>query len=256
MAHHYNPNKLKSFILEQINPKTILGLALIGLSIIIYIIYENTRAATNTAYLIPLGVVAFGIGFHFSISKIKALQSMKKILTFLVIGILGFAIISMTGWDQYILNSSYAMMLAKVMTNVSVFILNLFNIHATQNGNDIIFPSDSKISAVTVLPICAGIHLSAMFLAAFGLMLVDLGRKASKKKLAILFVLGAISIFFACVGRITFLSYVAYAFGIDALETDHMYAGAIIFLSLIGVFWWLSIRWILKKPQAQINRQI
>lgn len=236
--------------------KTVLGIALIALSVILYVIYENTRTpTTNTAYLIPLGVIAFGIGFHFSISKIKALQSMKKILTFLVIGILGFAIISMGGWDQYILNSSYALVLAKIMTKVSIFVLNLFSIHATQNGADIIFPPDSKIPVITVSPSCAGIHLSAMFLAAFSLMLIDLGHKASKKKLATLFVLGAISIFFASVMRIAFLAYVSYAFGINALETSHMYAGAIIFLSLIGVFWWLSLRWILKKPKVQIKHQ-
>ena len=106
-----------------------------------------------------------------------------------------------------------------------------------------------------MLPACAGLSESVIFLAAFGVMLIDIGRKASKKKLGVIFVLGTASIFLANMLRIAFLGYVAYAFGYDALETNHMYAGVIIFLSLIGLFWWLSLRWIMKKPQPQINNK-
>ncbi|GEM_PF-1004606 len=251
-----NQNKLKAFTVERIGLKTVFGLTLIALSFIIYLVYESTiTVSKNTEYLIPLGVVSFGFGFHLSLSKIKALQSIKKVLTFIVIGILVFWIVSVGGWDQYILNSRYAMMLAELTTKFTVLLLNFFGIHATQDGTSIIFPPGSKLPQVTVLPICAGLHVSAVFLAAFGLMLIDLGRKAPKKKLVTIFVLGATSIFLANMLRIAFLGYVAFAFGYDALKTDHTYAGTIIFLSLISLFWWLSLRWILKKPQAQINHQ-
>ncbi|HYL65693.1 MAG TPA: exosortase/archaeosortase family protein [Nitrosopumilaceae archaeon] len=247
---------MKSFTLERIGPKTVLGLALIALSFVIYLIFESTNTYhTNTEYFIPMGVASFGIGFHLALSKIKALQSIKKVLTFIVIGILAFGIFTWMGWEKYILDSSYAMTLAELTTNFAVSILNWSGIHATQSGHTIIFPPESKISQVDVLPACAGLHESAIFLAAFGLMIIDLSRKAPKKKLAIIFVLGSISVFFANMARIMFLIYVGYAFGYDALETDHLYAGTIMFLSLIGLLWWLSLRWILKKPQTQINHQ-
>ena len=228
---------MKSFTLERIGPKTILGLALLALSFVIYTIFQST----DKTYLIPIGAASFGIGFHLSLSKIKALQSIKKVLTFIVIGTLVFGIVLMDGWDKTILNSSYTWVLTGLITKFAVFLLNLFNIHATQSGTSIIFPPESKISQVDVLPACAGLLEYAIFVAAFGLMLIDLGRKASKKKLATVFVLGATSVFFANMVRILFLVYVGYTFGYNALETDHMYAGFMIFLSLIGVFWWLSI---------------
>lgn len=247
---------MKAFTVEKIGLKTVFGLTLIALSFVVYLVYEYTiTVSKNTEYLIPIGVVSFGFGFHLSLSKVKSLQSIKKVLTFIVIGILVFWIVTTQGWDQYILNSRYAMMLAEVTTTFTVLSLHLFGIHVIQDGTSIIYPPDSKLHQVNVLPVCAGLHESAIFLAAFGLMLIDLGRKASKKKLAIIFVIGATSIFFANMVRIAFLSYVAFAFGYDALKTDHMFAGAIIFLSLISLFWWLSLRWVLKKPQAQINRQ-
>jgi len=242
---------LKAFTVEKIGLKTILGLSLIVLSFVIYAIF----GATQKVYLIPIGVISFGIGFHLSLSKIKSLQSIKKVLTFIVIAVLGIGIFSTAGWDQYMLNSTYATMLAKMQTTSTVFLLNLFSIHATQDGTDIIFPHDSKIPQINILPACGGLHFFVIFLAAFALMLIDLGRKASKKKLAIIFVIGATSIFFANLMRLALLSYIAYAFGYDALETNHLYAGFLIFLSLIGVLWWLSLRWILKKPQTRINHQ-
>jgi len=242
---------LRTFTVEKIGLKTILGLSLIALSFVIYALFESTNTpTTKTEYLIPIGVISFGIGFHLSLSKIKSLQSIKKVLTFIVLGILVFWIFTVGGWDKYILESRYAMMFADITTKFTITILDFFGIHATQDGTSIIFPPDSKLHQVNVLPACAGLHLIAIFLAAFGLMLIDLGRKASKKKLVAIFLLGGTSIIFTNMLRIAFLGYVAYAFGYDALETNHMYAGAIIFLSLISLIWWFSLRWIMKKPQV------
>jgi exosortase/archaeosortase family protein len=232
---------------ELIGPKTILGLALIATSILLYVGFEFTYKT----YLVPLGVGTFIPGFYLSLSKVKALQPIKKVLTFVVIGILVFWIFSTAGWDKYIQSSPYAMALAQVTTKVTVAALNFFNIHATQVSNTIIFPPESKLHQVDVAPICAGLHLIALFIASFGLMLLDIGRKATKKQLATLFVIGVGGLFLANLMRVIFLAYVAYAYGGDALSTDHTFAGAIIFLSLIPLFWWFSLKWILKKPHVQ-----
>src|SRR5207245_2469857 len=247
----HKQNKLRSFTVEKIGLKTVLGLSLIVLSFVIYELFQITKIE----YFFPLGVASFVFGFHFSLSRIKALQSIKIVLTLMVIGVIVIWIFVAQGWDKDILESSYAMMFAKMTTKFSVLFLNFFGIHATQNGNIMIFSHDSKIPGVTVTPACSGLESSAVFLAAFVLMLIDLGRRAPKKKLATIFLLGVASIFFTNMLRIAFLGYVAYAFGYDTLQTDHTYSGPIIFLSLIGLFWWFSLRWIMKKPQAQINHQ-
>jgi exosortase/archaeosortase family protein len=242
---------LRALTVNRIGLKTSLGLTLIALSFIIYGLFQSTK----TEYFFPLGVASFVFGFHLVLSKVKAFQSIKKVLTVMVIAVSVILIFVIEGWDKAILNSSYAMMFAKVTTKFVVLFLNFFAIHATQYGDSIIFPSDSKIPQVVVTPACSGLESSAVFLAAFVLMLIDLGRKATKKKLVTIFVLGVTSIFFANMLRIAFLGYVAYAFGYDALSVDHTYSGPIIFLSLIGLFWWLSLRWIMKRPQAPINHQ-
>jgi exosortase/archaeosortase family protein len=247
----HNQNKLQAFTVNRIGLKTILGLSLIVASFIIYELFQSTK----TEYFFPFAVASFVFGFHFSLSKVKALQSVKQVLTVMAIAVAIILIFVIQGWDKVILDSSYAMMFAKVTTKFVALFLNLFGIHATQNGDSLIFPSDSKIPQVIVTPACSGLESSGVFLAAFVLMLIDLGRKASKKKLATILVLGVASIFFANMLRIAFLGYVAYAFGYDSLSVDHTYSGPIIFLSLIGVFWWLSLRWIVKKPQAAINQK-
>src|SRR5437899_350575 len=80
-----------------------------------------------------LGVASFVFGFHFSLSRIKALQSIKIVLTLMVIGVIVIWIFVAQGWDKDILESSYAMMFAKMTTKFSVLFLNFFGIHATQN---------------------------------------------------------------------------------------------------------------------------
>ena len=242
---------MKAFTVEKVGLKTIFGLTLIALSFVIYELFQITKIE----YFFPLGVASFVFGFHLSLSRIKALQSIKIVLTLMVIGVIAIWIFVAQGWDKDILESKYAMMFAKMTTKFSVLLLNFFGIPVTQNDNSMVFPPDSKIPQVIVTPACSGLESSGVFLGAFVLMLIDLGRKATKKKLAVIFLLGATSIFFANLLRIAFLGYVSYAFGYDTLQTDHSYSGPIIFLSLIGLFWWFSLRWIMKKPQAQINHQ-
>ena len=242
---------MKDFTVGRISLKTIVGIALIALSFIMYEIFQITQ----NGFIFPLAVAPFVIGFHLVLSKIRALQSIKRVLTLLVIGGLLISIFMIEGWNKDILDSRYAMEFAKTTTAFTVSFLNLLNIHATQDGNTIILPTGSKISALVVTPACSGLESSGVFIVAFVLMLIDLGYKAPKKKLVTLFVLGTVSILFANMLRIAFLGYVAYVYGYDTLITDHTYSGPIIFLSLIGLFWWLSLRWISKKPQSQISHQ-
>jgi len=115
----------------------------------------------------------------------------------------------------------------------------------------VIFPSDSKVPALIVLAGCSGAQSLVLFLAVFGMMLIDFRSKVSGKKLAGLFLIGITFIFFANLLRIPFLAYIAYAYGNDALNIAHIYSGTPFFMGATALFWILSMKIISNSKQAQ-----
>lgn len=197
----------------------------------------------------------FAAGIYLIQSKFKFLKQYRQLLTFMVVIGLILWIFSAEGWETSLyksLNQSpYVNTILRIEAKLTAHVLNAFGIHAIQNANYIIFPSDSKTQAIDISAGCAGLSSLAIFFAVFSMMLIDFSRKVSRKKMAGLLLIGITSILFANLFRFVLLSYVAYAFGNNVLETSHEYLGFVFFMGVIFLFWMLSIKLISNSKHAQ-----
>ena len=231
--------------------RIVLGLAFMATALLIHFLYEVKR----TALLAPLGIILFALGFYLSLSKIKFLKPFRSMLPFLIVAILAMWAFLTTGWDAYIVDSDYGILLTDLTIRLTVAVLNGAGINVVRDGGSLVFPSDSKVQSITIDARCSGAHSSIIFLVAFALMLVDVGRRASKRKLLVCFIIGGLGAYLAGMLRISLLGLIGHFFGYNALQVTHLYSGYLIFLALITAFWWLSLRWLLGKPaEAQSPR--
>jgi len=207
------------------NSKFVIGLILLVSCFCLYIIYESTKIVT----LIPVGLTIFPVAIYFMVSRLKFLKPYRQQLTFIAAAT--SVLLFLGGWDlamdRALDKSPYVVQVELVEAKFTVLILNALGIHATQGGHDILLPSDSSL---------------VLFLAIFGVMLIDFRRKVSSKKLIGLFLIGISSVLCANFLRIPLLAYVAYAFGNDTLNIVHPYAATPFFMGAIGLFWILATR--------------
>ena len=222
------------------NSKFVIGLILLVSCFCLYIIYESTKIVT----LIPVGLTIFPVAIYFMVSRLKFLKPYRQQLTFIAAAT--SVLLFLGGWDlamdRALDKSPYVVQVELVEAKFTVLILNALGIHATQGGHDILLPSDSKIQSITILAGCTGLQSLVLFLAIFGVMLIDFRRKVSSKKLIGLFLIGISSVLCANFLRIPLLAYVAYAFGNDTLNIVHPYAATPFFMGAIGLFWILATR--------------
>ena len=204
-------------------------------------------------FLPPIGIALFILGFYLSFSGTNFYTRFRGMILFLSFAVFMTWMAWDTGLHDDIVNSSYGNFLAGITVKFSVYILDTAGYHVSSAGNQIIFSGDSKVQSVDVLNACSGADTTILFLAAFVLMLADQGRKASVQKLVVCFVGGGVGTYLVSMMRVPLLGIIGYHYGYDTLETYHMYSGYLIFLGSIMAFWFLSLRWINKKPVSIVR---
>lgn len=229
----------------HLTPKKISGFSVMILAFYLYFQYQS--GGGTVPYVPPTGMALFVIGFYLGFSGTNFFKKFHGMILFITLAVFMSWIAWDTGLHDDIVNSQYGQILAGVTRAFTVHFLNGLGFHVSSVGDQIHFSGNSKINSLTIINACSGADTTILFLAAFALMLVDLGRKAKIQKLAICFVGGAIGTYFVSMVRIPLLGLVGYYYGYDAIETYHMYSGYLIFLSSVMIFWWLSLRWINKK---------
>jgi hypothetical protein len=135
--------------------RVVLGLAFIALAFVLYALYEVNRIAL----LAPLGVLLFALGFYLSLSKIKFLKPFRSMLPFLTVATLAMWAFLTTGWDAYLLDSGYGVLLTDLTIRLTVIVLNSLGIHAVRNEGLVFFPSGSQVQFMAVDARCSGPHL-------------------------------------------------------------------------------------------------
>ena len=153
------------------------------------------------------------------------------------------------GWTGYVYNSYFGQLLTSVTSQMSVAVLNFAGMKATLASNNIMLPVGSKVSAISVTSACSGAEGALVFLALAGVMAVDVGRRAPKKKLLALIILGAVGVTLGNMMRVPLLIEVAYYFGAGAMETFHLYSGAMIFLTFVSLFFFASLKSLSPRPK-------
>ena len=236
---------------SHLSTKTISGISLMLSAFVLYFLYQS--GGGKMLFLPPIGIGLFIFGFYLSFSGTNFYNKFRGLMLFMSLAVFMTWMAWDTGLHDDIVNSSYGSFLAGITVKFSVYLLNAMGYHVSSAGNQITFLGDSKVQSFDVLNACSGADTTILFLAAFVLMLADQGRKASVQKLAVCFVCGGVGTYLVSMMRVPLLGIVGYHYGYDTLETYHMYSGYLIFLVSIMAFWYLSLRWINRKPVSIVR---
>ena len=142
-------------------------------------------------------------------------------------------------------------------------ILSVLGIVNSATGAILTFEmADSTIGQVGIAATCAGIYSFGIFLSAFiAFVLSEYSRFT--RRIGILLVVGAIMTYLANLLRMTLIVLAGYYNGIGTLENPapftllwtHQYAGELIFISWVAVFWWIAFRYLASEPEMELKKE-
>jgi exosortase/archaeosortase family protein len=199
--------------------------------------------------LIPVGVASFTAGLYLLADSVRFLRPIKRAVPLIAAAVPAEWLFFTNGWTGYVYDSYFGQALTSFTSRMSVAVLNLGGMKATLASNVILLPPGSKVTVVSVTTACSGAEGALIFLALAGVMAVDVGRHAPKKRLLALIALGAVGVTLGNMLRVPLLLEVGYYFGVGAMETFHLYSGAIIFLTFVTLFFFASLK-SLSRPQS------
>ena len=226
------------------------GILLVVAAIISYLLFELTRMVI----LPPVGVVLFVVGYYFLLQEFELLERYKHVITPLAVGLILFAALLSAGLDKLVLETSLARAMIYPASYIPIWIINLFgagfevDILPTSEGGIIglvTFPASSKTTGALVNEACSGIHSFLIFMTTFTLVMLYLGWDAPKKKLGLSFCLGLIGSLTSNWVRLILVYVAGYYLGTERMLDVHNYAGLVVFLLWMAVFWNYSINYIL-----------
>ena len=218
------------------------GLVLAASSFVVFLVY--LAGGYGPLYLVPIGVLLFPAGFYLCVPFLEFLQPFKKTIPFFAAAILLIAFIPWNVWQNSVFGSVYGSLLMLLSRRLGVLMLNAAGIKAIEGaGSTIVLPAASKVAAVTVSQACGGVEEVLVFFAAFAFMFVDVGRKAPKKAMVLL-PAGFAGAYLVSLVRLDAVVVTGYLYGLNAMETAHLYLGILLYLAFISAFWYLSLKWI------------
>lgn len=228
----------RSDILRSINAEdaharwVLVGILLFGASIaLLYHVATSPSALAVGLFAFFFAVVASFALFFGKASKIPLM----------LVGLFGVAIAF-----PILLESAVSAPFSRVTAVLSVSTLRLFGMPITLSGVTVTLNSVMGYDILTKVDArCAGSDSLAIFLAVFGLMLID--RRPRANILIGLFVLGIIGTYLQNFVRLLLLFTAGYYYGSDALWTVHDYAGYVLFPLWFLIFSVIYLRYA-KQP--------
>ena len=219
----------------------VLGIACFASSIALYLLYSQIVVSIwpglASVAVFSLGVYVLRQEFY----RWRLLKPFARILPFIIVGAFVSIIIVGFGIQTQVAGSYYASILSFVSSRFAAFLFSLSGDKVQVTGDILYFPNGRALS---VGPLCSGAYSSILFGLLSLVMIADVGRNAPRGKLIVALIAGLLFANFANVLRITFLASVMYVFGLSTLDIVHQFAGYVIFLAFISVFWIVSLRWL------------
>ena len=224
------------------------GVALLVLSVYLYVFYQETEILS-----VGLASVAmFGAGSYLAVRDIHFLGQFARVLPFIAMGATVSLALVALNLQTYLDDSSYSALLALASARVTGALIAMSGVKVQVSGNLLDF-ADGRV--LSVGPLCSGAYSTVLFLLLSVVMVADVGRTAPKGRLAVAILVGALGANLANVLRITFLASVMYAYGVNALDVVHQFAGYAVFLGFMTAFWVLSLRWLASGGVSPDSRQ-
>lgn len=223
--------------------RKVLGLVAVGSSLVVFFFY----GFGGSFILGPLAIALFALGFRFGLYNVRLFRPFRDSFPFLLSAMVVAWIFNASNFQLLIASSPLGEAVDRVTVASSVSLLNVVGFRTFNIGDVLYFPNSSRVSAIAVGPVCSGVMALIVFAALYSCMVLDVGRKASKKKLLTLLALGVAATYLGSLIRVNLTILVALGFGLEMMQLIHLYLGYLIFLGFIAGFWYFSLAWI-KKP--------
>ena len=141
-------------------------------------------------------------------------------------------------------------------------ILSVLGVANTASGALLTFwMADGGKAEVGIAATCAGIYSFGIFLSAFiAFVLSEYSRFT--RRIGILLVVGSAMTYLANLLRMTLIVLAGYYNGVGAgdnpapftLLWTHEYAGELIFISWVAVFWWIAFKYLASEPETELKK--
>jgi len=215
---------------------------------------------TRSVILPPLGVITFVGGYYLLLQEFEILERYKHVITPLAVGLILFGALLSVGLDKLVLETSLAQAMIYPATYIPIWIMNVFgsgfqaDILPTSDGGIIgmvTFPATAKTTGAFVNEACSGIHSFLIFMSTFTLVMLYLGWDAPKRKLGVSFSIGLAGTLTSNWIRLIMVYISGYFWGNDVMLAVHSYAGLVVFLLWMAVFWNYSINYLLPPRDTE-----
>lgn len=226
--------------------RALLGYMYVAFGLAAYLLFQRLRGTSllMAGGLVFVGIASIFLAFRYLSVEYETLVRYKELLYFFVTPVLVFYFLITIGFDKFILETAFGRAWLGNVMFFSRSVMDLMGLPYSGLGNEIILACPDYPGPVTLLvtEACSGIHSSFLFLAFFGMMLIDLRRKLSWKTGTIYFVIGAVGTYSANIMRIVVLSLITYYIGFGAMKSFHDYFGFVFFIGWIFAFWFFVYR--------------
>jgi len=221
----------------------ITGLALVSASLTILRYFMLAPMDTGWVALIILGVSSFIVGSRLLVDNVSLLHPYRDMWAVFCVGNIFAWLIHAGQFDEVLANSSVGSAFASLTAANTAGLLKLSGVPVTSNGEFLYFGPPSQIGVIAVTGLCSGFLSFVIFVAAFTLVLFDVGKTLGARRLLFLLVLGVSGTFFISSIRVYLVLVLGYYFGMGLMETAHLYLGYVLFLILIVCFWYGTLEW-------------
>jgi len=192
----------------------------------------------------------FAVGSHLVIYHARFFSAYRNMWPVLCAAMVVAWLIHAVELESYASNSPLGALFGAWNIHATVTLLHWVNIPVSVSGDVLSFGLPSLIGSVEVTPLCGGFLSLLMFIAAFSFVALDVGKHLGVLRLGFLLVAGGVITFFATILRVFIVILVGFHWGMEALQMAHMYLGYALFLIVVCVFWYASLKWSNIKTSA------
>lgn len=227
----------------------------IGILLIVLVVFYNSYISINKnlgTYDLILILLACGLLIYPLIWRVFPKEADFILCFFFILAIEIIPAIALMGSDDAIANSGFGNLYIQLAVILPVVgLLSISGIVVSSSGSIINFVmQDGTHGSVGIAVSCSGIYSTMIFIAAFVAFILSFYDRW-EKKLTYLLIIGILAAYLANILRIYLVIISGYFNGMGnpndpALFTllwTHKYAGEIIFICWIALFWWLAFRY-------------
>ncbi|MGA2237741.1 MAG: archaeosortase/exosortase family protein [Candidatus Bathyarchaeia archaeon] len=219
------------------------GLIFVVASLALLRFFQLSDASLLWICLMGLGVVMFVIGSRWVLEGVNLFADYRGMWPVFSAAMAIAWLIHAAQVESYAANSLLGRFFGTVTVYATLTLLHISQVPVAATGDVLSFGPPSLIGAVEVTPLCGGFLSVLMFIAAFSFVTVDVGRSLGLRRLMLLLLGGIAVTVLAAVLRVYVVTLVGFHYGWSALNLAHVYLGYVLFLSVMSLFWYISLRW-------------